>query len=406
MSNIGYRQLSVTAAVVLVVSGFILWRRNQSNQEIQKNKKRRSNNGDDAATKIEGKKSVIILGDIFLDINAMSSTLPTWGCDLVSKKAIEAMAGGSALNSATHLAGAFGTTTTVWSAIGNDFWGEVIRNHTKKLGITLKGKLDCAATAVCMVISGDTDRGFLTYRGPMETLSLGQNGLDEASIIESLSKKDHFHIAGYYNCPMLWDEPSGHILQLARSNGATTSLNCQYDTTGEWAHLTCVLPHADFVFLNRDEALAIAKTVRSTNNCIKDVETSAHWFLDGGVVVVIITLGAEGAIALVKESDDDRTLIQVGCHPNISSLPLVDTTGAGDAFISGFLYGFQAYCSDQEVHDGCIDVMVSNIDAVASSLRWGVATGCACVTQFGASSPISYDQVSQLLPGQDQVVYN
>jgi sugar/nucleoside kinase (ribokinase family) len=308
------------------------------------------------------------------------------------------------LNTATHLSGAFGARTSLWSAIGNDFWGQIIRNHAKDLGISLRGLLSCNATAVCMVISGETDRGFLTYRGPIETLNIGRGGLEEASILESIQKHDHFHIAGYYNCPKLWDAPSANILRSARIKGATTSLNCQYDSTREWGHMDDVLPYVDFVFLNVDEALSIS--CGDTSNCSQDhIERCAQWFLDKGVTVAVITLGPKGALAMVTEEDhaseDDgrkklRTLVQVGCTLT-TPIPLVDTTGAGDAFISGFLSAFHEYFCDSE------PTSPTHVGAITSSLRWGVASGCTCVGQFGASTPFDRQQVARLLPLDSQV---
>lgn len=395
MSNIQTKHLTFTAAVVAYAL-LVFWKRTSKKKQ-------------------DNKPCVIILGDIFLDINASTSKLPTWGCDLISKKAIEATAGGSALNTATHLSSAFNVKTSVWSSIGKDLWGKIIVDHASKHGIILKGNLDSCTTAVCMVLSGNKDRGFLTYRGPMDTLSIGQGSgqLDKNDIIKSISSNDHFHIAGYYNCPTLWDEPSASMLRLAREKGATTSINCQYDTTGEWGHLRDVLPHADFVFLNRDEALLISSGDTSQNTQ-KDIEKSANWFLDQGVRVVVITQGGEGALAMISGKttgtvgERQRTLVQVGCSISIP-IPLVDTTGAGDAFISGFLHGFQEYCTEKKSQQQQQQIPyqvvshITDIDAISKCLRWGVAAGCTCVGQFGAGSPFPYEQVNKLLPTESQV---
>jgi len=329
--------------------------------------------------------SVIILGDIFLDIVAFSSELPSWGCDLLTDQPINASAGGSALNSATHLSHSFSIKTVVWSAIGNDIWGSFIRAHSDKAGVSLKGCLNRISTAVCLVISGDNDRGFLTHRGPLSTLSLdGSLGFDQHSIIDSIKgESDHLHIAGYYNCPKLWNEPTGNILKLAQKKGISTSLNCQYDSTQQWGQLDGgILPNIDFIFLNQDEALLISK--------MDDPERAGHWFLSQGVRVAVITLGSRGAMAMIQEGASEQygcTIVQCGCGYS-KSFKLVDTTGAGDAFISGFL-----------------SIPQSNItiDSVCNGLRWGIATGTSCVGQVGASTMVSRSHIEQYLPLASQI---
>jgi sugar/nucleoside kinase (ribokinase family) len=60
---------------------------------------------------------------------------------------------------------------------------------------------------------------------------------------------------------------------------------------------------------------------------------------------------------------------------------VVDTTGAGDAFAAGFLYGHHQRMSDGDVDD------------VESALAWGCATGSASVTVVGASVPVEWSLI-------------
>ena len=62
--------------------------------------------------------SIVVLGDIFVDILVQSDQLPVWGEDVVAEDPIIALPGGSALNTATHLASSFAVPTDLWSAIG------------------------------------------------------------------------------------------------------------------------------------------------------------------------------------------------------------------------------------------------------------------------------------------------
>jgi fructokinase len=79
--------------------------------------------------------------------------------------------------------------------------------------------------------------------------------------------------------------------------------------------------NADLIFCNENEAFSFTKT-DNLNDAIK--------ILSKFVASFVITLGAKGAIAFVE-----------GKEYKISPYPvnLVDTTGAGDMFAAGFLYG-------------------------------------------------------------------
>jgi ribokinase len=87
--------------------------------------------------------------------------------------------------------------------------------------------------------------------------------------------------------------------------------------------------------------------------------------------VVVVTLGARGAIALVGSD-----VVSVPAF----SVDVVDTTGAGDAFVAGFVAGrwFES--------------------GVAEALRWGCAAGALATTRRGAQPSMpTLEDVSALL---------
>ncbi|GAB3037374.1 sugar kinase [Parafrigoribacterium mesophilum] len=82
-----------------------------------------------------------------------------------------------------------------------------------------------------------------------------------------------------------------------------------------------IIPQADIVFAGDDEA-AIA---------VGNAETPlqlAHRLVDAGAGQAIVKLGARGAVAVVDGIDYERAAVKV---------PVVDTVGAGDAFVAGYL---------------------------------------------------------------------
>lgn len=384
---------------------------------------------------------ITIIGDIFLDLVVSTHQLPSWGADVIVDEPICAMAGGSGLNTATHLSSTFRIHTALWSALGkHDAWGAIIRRHASEVGFYLRGALECASTGVCVVVSGD-DRGFLTHRGPIADLCLDTDAVSSsirsAELLGSMDPQGHLHLAGYYNCPRLWGTPTAQLLRRARIQGCSTSLNAQFDASGEWAHLAgSVLPQVDVMFVSADEAAHISGIPRNlgesedgADDCsgdpYKSTVSAAHWFIDNGCSIAVVTLGRHGALALFKNdavnpasprghasrehvgASDDllRKQRKLLVQPiRAGHVKVVDTTGAGDAFTSGFLFGWRCDLKvatefDSRKEGDSHASRVVREAAVAEGLRWGVAAGTACVGHMGASTPMDMSEVEGFLPG-------
>jgi hypothetical protein len=176
--------------------------------------------GDEASGR--AKSSVVVLGDVFVDLMVQSDALPVWDSDTVTTTPISALAGGSGLNTATHLSASFRVPTSMWSAIGSkkdDAWSTLLRAHAARAKFQLCGALNCTATGVCMVLTGKRDRAFITHRGPIGDLHLIETapntsttphssstnseakdkcepGIDVHALLENLAPGGHLHIAG------------------------------------------------------------------------------------------------------------------------------------------------------------------------------------------------------------------
>ena len=120
---------------------------------------------------------------------------------------------------------------------GMDSWGDLVRHHASAVGFALRGALCGPSTGVCVVVTGASDRGFVTHRGPIGNLHLAASTaantaaaatrLCPEEMLASLGPGAHFHVAGYFNMPGLWGAPLAALLAQARQKGGTTSLNPQ-----------------------------------------------------------------------------------------------------------------------------------------------------------------------------------
>ena len=88
--------------------------------------------------------------------------------------------------------------------------------------------------------------------------------------------------------------------------------------------------------LSRFEAIKLNKYESETLSNIKienldDVKKSAQYFLDKGIKNVFITLGSDGVYCA-----NNKEMFHI---PGVK-IDIINATGAGDAFMSGIVYGF------------------------------------------------------------------
>ncbi|MEM9425972.1 MAG: ribokinase [Pseudomonadota bacterium] len=141
-------------------------------------------------------------------------------------------------------------------------------------------------------------------------------------------------------------------LEIAHAGGATTILN----PAPAVGLPDTIYPLCDYVTPNESEAEALTG-IPVTD--IASAEAAARAFLEKGVGTALITLGENGALLGTAE---EMTHV-----PAMSAGPVVETTGAGDAFNGGFAVG--------------LSEAMSPVDAV----RFGAATAGISVTRPGTA---------------------
>ncbi len=157
-------------------------------------------------------------------------------------------------------------------------------------------------------------------------------------------------------------------LELARASGVTTILNpAPAASLGD-----DILALCDYITPNETEAEALTGLPVTT---IAQARLAADALLARGVGAVVITLGDKGALYL-----DAHRSVHV---PVISAGPVVETTGAGDAFNGGFA------------------VALSEGRDVIDAVRFGCATAGISVTRAGtAPSMPARTEIDALLAAQ------
>ena len=300
--------------------------------------------------------AVLVVGDSFVDVHAGPlGSLPTWGTNTISPAPIEALPGGAALNVATSLQ-RLGVGTTLFSGIGRDAFGELLRSHCNKLGLRLwEASADAnAPTGVCMVLSGPEDRAFCSHFGVSDTFDAAELSADALGAMRPALR--HVHVSGFFSCGAL-RRSLGAFLRRARECGLTVSLDTNHDASGRWGAVDGLwdelLPLVDVFLPNEAEAIAIA----AASSLGEALTRLAQQVSARGAVVV--TRGRDGAVCARRD------------EPQLSAaapeVTVVDTCGAGDSFKAGFLSRLVAGAP------------------MADALAYGALTGSLSVTRRGAS---------------------
>lgn len=363
--------------------------------------------------------SVVILGDVFADLFCfLEGGLPTKvGGDSRLAKPITTVAGGSGLNTATHLMGIMSTSektycnVRVYSAFNpNDEYGKLVCQHATEHNFSLINTCDDndASTGHCAVIVASDERTFMTHLGAMEKFKATDIDIDSVLQVQPThSGCLHIHVAGYFNIPGFWKGQIKHLLstfaerqyQQNPQSPLIVSLVTQYDATEEWdGQLLDLLPSIDYLILNEIEAKNIIQAAHRRMDRREDIETldneedvllaiAAFFASQSSQTCIVLTLGPKGACVLYGGK-----IIVRQSPPLFVEHPL-DPTGAGDSFIAGFLHGLYSNSSSTPISKS----NTSDPTILKRGLQYGCILGTSCVMRSGASVPACQEEIDDLL---------
>jgi len=222
--------------------------------------------------------------------------------------------GGSAANTIHGLAN-LGIKTGFVGTVGNDDMGKFFKKDMQVNKITpiLFRTMNETGRAMAL-ISKDSERTFATYLGAAIDLS-------SKDISQDLFKDyNYFYIEGYLVQDRRMFEKA---LRLASKAGLTISLDlASYNVVEENVDFfkSMIAKYVDLLFANDEEIRAL--TGLAPEEGAREIGNICD--------IVVIKMGAEGSFCVCDEG-----MVRVGVRP----AQAIDTTGAGDLYAAGFIYG-------------------------------------------------------------------
>ena len=261
-------------------------------------------------------RGVLCSGSINYDIVVRPVEAPQWGTTTFVET-LDYLMGGNGANTSVALA-TLGIPARLVGAIGSDDPGRYLLDRLVRAGVDTSGVAQCAepTSTTIVMINAEGNRKFLNRPGSSGIAFAAPVVFDD----RLLAGMRHFHLASLFILPR-FRHTAAETLRRARAAGLTTSLDTTWDPLGQWMEaLAPCLEHLDFLFMNEDEARMV------TGN--GDPTEAARQVLRRGVRTAVIKLGGRGCAIYTCASETFVPAFEVEC---------VDTTGAGDCFVAGFL---------------------------------------------------------------------
>lgn len=263
------------------------------------------------------KNDVLVIGAAILDVLATPTSESVFKSGSFACDNIKLSFGGDALNDSILLS-KMGKKVELVSVIGKDQVGKMIEEKCKMHDISLRNELrDDITTGINVVlVSEDGSRHFLTNaNGSLRKLSL-------SDISFPLTNSKVLLFASIFVFPLIQDEELEKIFKQAKNQNmilVCDMTKCKNNET--ISDLKRSLPYIDYLIPNDEEICLFTRS--------EFVEEACDKLLSAGVKNIVVKCSKRGCYVANKNE----------CYwagiPEIVNC--IDSTGAGDSFVSGFI---------------------------------------------------------------------
>lgn len=275
------------------------------------------------------RQKVLCIGEMMADLVAYPIGEVRLETDYHAMDSFWVKTGGDAHNNAVDMA-LLGNDVSYIGRIGNDLFAQNCLASLSAAGVDTRYVVysQTAEQAKSLILMGEG--GARTFYQNFGTS--GEFCFEDIDL-RALDGVNVLQIGGTFHMQKFDGAGAVKLLKLAKEMGITTSLDVTMDRSGRWNQiLEPYYPYLDYFMPSIEQAIEI--TGEST------FSEMADFLLRRGVRNVIIKAGTHGSYF-----KNHQTAFSCGCY-QVSHV--ADTTGAGDAFVSGVLTAFGHGASPEE----------------------------------------------------------
>jgi len=255
--------------------------------------------------------------------------------EMVDKFSVEYVPGGATQNSVRIAQWLIGVpnATTFMGCIGKDQFGKILEGKCKESGVSTAYQYDDKEpTGTCAVLLTGKNRSLVAYLAAANCFS--KDHLVKPENWALVEKAQYFYVSGFplTVCPPAMLE----VAKYACDNDKMFSMNlsapflCQFFKDA----MLQLLPYVDILFGNESEAAAFSEANNLGLTDVKEIAVRIARFPKEN--------GKKGRLVVITQGADPTIVVQEGVATefpviHIEPKDIVDTNGAGDAFVGGFL---------------------------------------------------------------------
>ncbi len=296
--------------------------------------------------------SVVCAGILVADLFVPPLVLLPEAGDLVVTEDFLVQPGGCAANTAISLT-KLGVSVSVAGKVGMDMFGDAVERDLRSCGVRTDalGRSSSHSTSktVVLPVIGE-DRRYIHTIGANADFTV-----DDIAFPLALQAQV-FALGGYFVLPKLESLRIVDLLDNIRKNEVLTVLDVVVPASTDHPTLDDLRPILPFIDVFMPNVVEAAMLTGESDPC-----KQAELFLLAGCDIAIITMGKEGAFLMSAQETLEAAAVPID---------VVDVSGAGDAFVAGFIVGLLEKWS------------------LADSLRFASVIGASACTHLGCTGGV------------------
>ncbi len=298
---------------------------------------------------------IVVVGSINMDEVVPVPRLPALGETLLGAGSLRLIPGGKGANQAVAMA-RLGAPVVMAGRVGNDVFGEQLLHSLQadNVDTRLIAVAPNEASGVAFIfLTPDGDNAIVVASGA--NMQVGQDRAQLSTVFEAIAQARALVLQ--LEIPL---ETVSTLIAAGHNGGVPVVLNL----APARALPMETLQQLQVLIVNEIEASLLSGQIISRQNMLEDARTVATILHRQGIPIVVITLGAQGAIL----ASDDGAGGTSSIYQAAPKVHVVDTTAAGDCFAGAFTVALTEGQSQED------------------ALRFAVYASALKVTKFGAQS--------------------